>query len=61
MWPLPTEMVSAVHSSLCFTKCLIPALPDLLAVPKERERSRSGSSYLGTMGTRAYQPNLWAS
>lgn len=58
MWPLPTEMVSAVHSSLCFTKCLIPALPDLLAVPKEIERSRSGSICLGTS---AFQPKLWAS
>lgn len=58
MWALPTDMVSVIHSLLCFTKCPVPTLPALLAVWKERGRGKEGSI---CPGTSAYQPKLWAS
>lgn len=53
MWALPAEMVSAVHASLCLSRCPVPALPDLFAVLKERGRGRKGSI---CPGTSAHQP-----
>lgn len=48
MWALPAEMVSAAHASLCLARYPVSALPDLLAVVKERGRARKGSICPGT-------------
>lgn len=58
MWTLPTDMVSAIHSLLCFIQCPVLTLPAPFAVWKERGRGKKGSI---CPGTSAYQPKPWSS